>query len=303
MQANSLSSGSESKSSDRREQAIAPVLVNEQTEGRLAPSHRVTFDLETAAPLPGNAALAATLSAEERQRLRQYELMIQQNMVEIGMALLDIQESRLYRETHESFEAYVHDRFGISKTHAYGKIAAARVIKNLSGVVHVLPQNERQCRPLTSFAPAQQQLIWQEVIATGDRITGKLVEKIVAKHKPPRKNAQLEAGEFKSTAGLDAITIDIDLEPDQMGDAASAISPTNNLTTQPANQLQFKHARADLQNLPPQAQRQVQIKQQQRLRKLMEEMFQRCTPAMSKLVQRKLELYFYQFVAEEHLGS
>ncbi|AFY72054.1 hypothetical protein Pse7367_3831 (plasmid) [Thalassoporum mexicanum PCC 7367] len=281
-------------------------IVNAEIVSQLTNSNELT-----------EAELQSPLSVAERQRLHKYEQMIRQNIIEIGLALLDIQESRLYRETHANFEAYAFEQFGISKTYAYGKIAAAKVIKNLTGVAPMLPQNERQCRPLAGLDAQQQRLAWQEVLATGDRITGKLVKEIVAKYQERSKPASLpmsepdRAGGLEPNSGLEPITIDID--PDL------AISQDNHLTNQlaeqptiqtgisstaqPANQRELLNARANFKKLSANERRQIQIKQQQKIRQLMETLFTRCTPAMSKLVHRKLEQYFYQFVPDQDLSS
>jgi hypothetical protein len=285
--------------------------------------------------------LAVRLSDEERQRLQQYESTIQHNLLEIGLALQDIKESRLYRETHPSLEAYVRDRFNMSKTHAYGQIAAANVIKNLEGKVALLPQNERQCRPLSTLSPYQQQQAWQEVIDTAtteNRITNKLVAAIAAKYKPnykspePHKSALPDASgssefdaeidsefdsEYPATMADAPITIDIDanhahdLDQSDFNQSQVDQDSVNHLTRQQVNQRNIQqandarlmHARARLQKLPPQQRRQLQIEQQQHLRKLVETLFLRCTPAMSKLVQHKLDLYLYQFAPEQEISS
>jgi hypothetical protein len=304
--------------------------------------------------------LSERLSAEERQRLHQYELLIHNNLMEIGLALMDIKDSRLYRETHSSFEEYVRDRYNMSKTHAYGKIAAAQVIKNLEGTTELLPQNERQCRPLASLAPQLQRQAWQEVVATNtDRITHKSITKIAAKYKSPLKSAkpQSEAkvkaksqnqlthqfdvqftlidplnqpnqlASFDPATSFNQVTIDINASDRNDSYGLQPNYANYNLTTQPANQeneqidnssniqqvsqqniqpasnLKFLHARIQLKSLSPQQRHQEQIKQQQRLRKQMETLFQRCTPAMSKLVQHNLELYLYQFAPEQELDS
>lgn len=49
----------------------------------------------------------------------------QQTFREVGFALMAIRDHRLYLATHTDFRTYVHDRWGIGKSHAYRLIAAA----------------------------------------------------------------------------------------------------------------------------------------------------------------------------------
>lgn len=92
-------------------------------------------------------SLVATgqLSLFERDRLVELEAVIArglQTFVEVGAALLEIRESRLYRETHASFGAYLEDRWQMSRQRGYQLIDAAEV----STVVDVA--SERQAREL-----------------------------------------------------------------------------------------------------------------------------------------------------------
>ena len=57
-----------------------------------------------------------------------------------GMALLQLKEERLYRNTHLSFDEFCQDTFGYSSDYAYLKMAAARVYQNL---IDNLPTNGR----------------------------------------------------------------------------------------------------------------------------------------------------------------
>ena len=69
---------------------------------------------------------------------------------------------------------------GTSKTHANRLIASAEVIKNLTPIGVILPQNEAQIRPLTSLSPEDQQRIWQKALnsAPNGEVTGKHVSQI-----------------------------------------------------------------------------------------------------------------------------
>lgn len=92
------------------------------------------------------------LNANERDRLTQLEVVVERGIktfIEVGLALTEIRDSRLYRETHSSFEEYVKARWDMSRGHAYRLIDATAVMECLqSGDSGVLPRNEAQVRPL-----------------------------------------------------------------------------------------------------------------------------------------------------------
>ena len=59
--------------------------------------------------------LPATGSVVIADRLAECEAVIergQQTFIEVGQALMEIRDSRLYRETHATFEAYCNERWG-----------------------------------------------------------------------------------------------------------------------------------------------------------------------------------------------
>jgi hypothetical protein len=61
------------------------------------------------------------LTTAEVEHLTQLESIVQRGLDidgEIGTALADISEARLYRGTHETFEAYLRERWGVARPHA-----------------------------------------------------------------------------------------------------------------------------------------------------------------------------------------
>jgi hypothetical protein len=101
-----------------------------------------------------------------------------------GSALQIIQEDRLHRSSHETFEHYVEDRWEMSPAHAYRLIEAARLIKRLTespqfGEKDVLPARESHVRQLLRLKKTTQQIrAWREIVQQsrqGVRITAKLV--------------------------------------------------------------------------------------------------------------------------------
>jgi hypothetical protein len=87
---------------------------------------------------------------------------------EVGVALLEIRESRLYRADFATFEQYCLERWGFARARAYQLTEAALVTSRLSTVVDDahLPQNESQIRPLAGLDPESQQTVWRKAVDT-----------------------------------------------------------------------------------------------------------------------------------------
>ncbi len=102
----------------------------------------------------------------ENARLTTLEGVIERGLatfVEVGQALLEIRETRLYRETHGTFEDYCRERWGWSRDYANKQIRAAEVVGSLDTIVSK-PRSEgvaRELAPLTD-SPSLVQQAWQE---------------------------------------------------------------------------------------------------------------------------------------------
>lgn len=100
------------------------------------------------------------LTDDQRERLRELEHQVEESFYRAGIALREIRDSRLYRETHGSFEEYCLERFGFRRRHPYQLIDAAIITDNIRGsarIAHVLPTNEYQLRPLVKLKDAERQ--------------------------------------------------------------------------------------------------------------------------------------------------
>lgn len=74
--------------------------------------------------------LAVIVSEIERARLAQLEAVVERGMqtfVDVGLALAEIRDARLYRETHTTFELYLDERWAMSRAKGYRMIDAAQV--------------------------------------------------------------------------------------------------------------------------------------------------------------------------------
>lgn len=93
----------------------------------------------------------ATLSTTEAEHLADCETIIAAGLasfVEVGEALADVRDRRLYRQTHGTFEDYCSERWGLSRTRSYELISSAAVVGGLSAIADTAPANEAQARPL-----------------------------------------------------------------------------------------------------------------------------------------------------------
>jgi len=78
-----------------------------------------------------------------------------QTFAEVGNALAEIRDGRLYRETHATFEAYCADRWGWTRRVGYQYIEAAQVAGNVYSSTQT-PPSLTQARQLATLAPDEQ---------------------------------------------------------------------------------------------------------------------------------------------------
>ncbi|MBA3007158.1 hypothetical protein KKC83_06855 [Patescibacteria group bacterium] len=130
------------------------------------------------------------LTAREKMRMVELERRIVQDFgafFRVGQALAEINDSKLYRASHKTFEAYCKDLWDMARGTAHRYIAAAEVMENVSKLetnegAGLLPVNEAQARPLTRLKPDKQAEVWRSVVNTvghEGKITASLVEKAV----------------------------------------------------------------------------------------------------------------------------
>lgn len=108
------------------------------------------------------------LSADEEAAFAVYDAMLRRGWRDVGEALTQIRNRRLYRTRHASFEDYCVTTLGLSKPHATRLIQAAAVVATLEGVVPIgttLPANEAQARPLAQLPPEAQPVAWERANA------------------------------------------------------------------------------------------------------------------------------------------
>jgi hypothetical protein len=107
-------------------------------------------------------------------QLAQCEEIIERGLdsfIEVGNALLQIREGRLYREDYDDFETYCQERWEMCGRRAHQLIESAKVIANISSTEQIVqfPRSESQVRPLTSLPLPIQRVAWTEAVTTAKR--------------------------------------------------------------------------------------------------------------------------------------
>lgn len=140
------------------------------------------------------------ITDDERGRLAECEAVIERGLktfVDVGNALLQIRDDRLYRAEYGTFEDYCRDKWGWQRHYANRLIGAAQVTKNLVPIGtnqtmfvnnpatwpagFKLPETESQARPLTTLDAEQQREAWQRAVETAPegKITAAHVQSVV----------------------------------------------------------------------------------------------------------------------------
>ena len=145
------------------------------------------------------APIAVTaLSVPEKRKLTSLEKRIDaglQTFREVGSALLEIRDSRLYRETHPSFEAYCAERWAMNRVRAYQLIDSAKVVQVLGDPEDL--KNESQARelaPLAAEDPDMARAVWAKVEeaadATGRPVTAGLIRQMKREFTEPAATSE-----------------------------------------------------------------------------------------------------------------
>jgi len=122
------------------------------------------------------------MSIRESQRLAELEKTIargKKTFVEVGLALAEIRDLRLYKREYGSFSEYCQAKWGWEKAHAYRLIDAAEVAK-VSPMGDKIT-NERAARELAKVEPDQRAGVIQAVVAEGKPVTAAAIKR----HLPP----------------------------------------------------------------------------------------------------------------------
>jgi len=131
------------------------------------------------------------ISLDESRDLIALEKVIERGLetfVQVGEALAEIRDRKLYRTEHPTFDAYLDKKWSLSRSRACRLIQAAETVKVLP--TGNRPQTERQARPLAALPASQRTEAWQKAAATSPdgQPTAKVVQVVVEtmNAKPPK---------------------------------------------------------------------------------------------------------------------
>ena len=119
------------------------------------------------------------MSIRESQRLVELEKTIargKKTFVEVGLALAEIRDLRLYKREYGGFEEYCREKWGWSRQHAYRLIEAAPIAK-----CHHVVTDEATARVLAKVEPEQRAGVVQAVLDEGKPVTAAEIKR----HLPP----------------------------------------------------------------------------------------------------------------------
>ena len=138
-----------------------------------------------AVPLQNTDTDASPLTRVETTALAECEAVIKDNLVgfvAVGEAFKRINEERLYRDTHTTFEEYCNERWEFDRQRAYQLINGAAAARNICNHLQVMPACEAHVRSIAKLKSEKQIMVWKTATeqAEADRVplTAALVKDI-----------------------------------------------------------------------------------------------------------------------------
>jgi hypothetical protein len=114
-----------------------------------------------------------SLSTEEARRFEELTGTIEGGMktfLEVGSALAEVRDRKLYRVKFPTWDAYLKTTFGMGRSYATRQIRAKEIVIELEQMLPIgnilrLPVNEGQVRPLHKLdTPEQRARAWREAV-------------------------------------------------------------------------------------------------------------------------------------------
>jgi hypothetical protein len=120
------------------------------------------------------------------------------SFVQVGLALGQVRDRRLYRETYPSFQEYCRSRWQYGRNYADRLVSAAQVFNRLvTKCRQRLPEHEGQVRPLVGLTTDQAKQVWETAVAKAGnrRITAIMVKRAMRDLQigPPLQPVQAKA--------------------------------------------------------------------------------------------------------------
>ena len=165
------------------------------------------------------------MTTPQRVRFAQLEENIEnklQAFYDVGEALNEIRESRLYRAEHGTFAEYVQAKWGFARQHAYRLIASSKVLDNIEPTDEQREHlRETHLRPLATLPDEEQKQAFNEAIQTapGGQLTQAHVREVVQEKTGHTVRMKAERGPvewYTPEHVIEAAAVvlgDIDLDP------------------------------------------------------------------------------------------
>jgi hypothetical protein len=118
------------------------------------------------------------LPVDDMNRLHELERIVKRGsqwFVEVGNALVEIRDSRLYRYAFKTFEDYCRDKWGWSRVRAHQMIEAASVAESLPPQMLTVVNTERQARELAKVEPEHREAVITKAAESG-KVTAKAIK-------------------------------------------------------------------------------------------------------------------------------
>ena len=161
--------------------------------------HSETLSIDLIPNFNEQIELSALNSAEQEQ-LNLCETIIEKGyntFIEVGNALFDIRNNKLYREKHSTFEEYCKQKWQIKRQRAYELMDAASIVNTLSEISDKnsdefkVSQNinirESHAVALGKVPEEMRNLVWQKVVdnqkENGKTITAKSIQFVYSQEK------------------------------------------------------------------------------------------------------------------------
>jgi hypothetical protein len=125
--------------------------------------------------------MITVISESDATKLRQLEKVVEKGkraFIEVGNALREIRDSKLYKATHGTFAAYVEERFSFKRAYAYQLIETADAIPKVSTTVDIA--NQRQAREIAKAPPEHQQEVVDRAVEIAEERGKKPTAAIIA---------------------------------------------------------------------------------------------------------------------------
>jgi hypothetical protein len=130
------------------------------------------------------------LTSTENATLKRLESEIkagQKTFVQVGLALSEIRDSKLYRGEFKTFDEYCQTRWGWKRQRAYELIQAAEVQSTLPVECNNIITNDSQARELAQVPAAARADVLKEVAAAGP-VTAKAIKKAAKRNAEPEED-------------------------------------------------------------------------------------------------------------------